>query len=65
MVEGAGEGVATGRRKGRMEGRVVEQWSDREVQVGVLIRGKQAPLSPWPPSARTHTHTQQQQGAKH
>lgn len=44
----------------RMERRAVEQWSDREVEVGVLIREEQAPLSPCPPDthmqARTEDH---------
>lgn len=40
----------------RMERRKVEQWSDKEVEVGVLIRKKQTPLSPRPPD--THTHTE-------
>lgn len=53
-----------------MERRAVEQWSDREVEVGVLIREEQTPLSPCPPdthawedrgplpaSTNTDTHT--------
>lgn len=39
-----------------MERRDVEQWSDREVEVGVLIRKKQTPLSACPPDTHTHTH---------
>lgn len=41
-----------------MERRAVEQWSDREVEVGVLIREEQTPLSPCPPDTHTHGRTE-------
>lgn len=41
-----------------MQRRAGEQWSDREVEVGVLIREEQTPLSPCPPD----THAWEDRG---
>lgn len=54
-MEKGRNGFTTGAGKTKLvrviERRAVEQWSDREVEVGVLIREKQTPLSPCPPGA--------------